>query len=156
MTTADLEVSAVVPHRQCSTLLVGSLSAPPVEEVEAGAQILASLEPRPRRLEIGSLPSCGRTEVDVHRLTEEVTAAFENFPHPLRVAAMGCVVNGPVEAREAALGVFSGNGRGQIFVSGEVVRAVLEHKIIEIPLDGALVLSARRAAEAGHSFRSGA
>jgi (E)-4-hydroxy-3-methylbut-2-enyl-diphosphate synthase len=117
-----------------------SLSAPPVEEVKAGIGILESLGLRPRRLEIVSCPSCGRAQVDVLTLTSKVQAAFDGFPHPLRVAVMGCVVNGPGEAREADLGVSSGNGRGQIFVRGEVVRTVPESRIVETLLDEALKL----------------
>src|SRR2546429_234859 len=96
-----------------------SLSAPPVEEVKVGAAILESLGLRERGLEIVSCPSCGRAQVDVYTLAEQVTAALDGFPAPLRVAVMGCVVNGPGEAREADLGVASGNGKGQIFVKGE-------------------------------------
>lgn len=108
-----------------------SLSAPPVEEVKVGQQILESLGLRPRRLEIVSCPSCGRAQVDVFKLTEQVNAAFADFPVPLRVAVMGCVVNGPGEAREADLGVSAGNGKGQIFVRGEVVKTVPESMIVE-------------------------
>jgi (E)-4-hydroxy-3-methylbut-2-enyl-diphosphate synthase len=115
-----------------------SLSAPPVEEVKVGNQILESLGLRPRRLEIVSCPSCGRAQVDVFKLTEQVTAAFDGFPIPLRVAVMGCVVNGPGESREADLGVSAGNGKGQIFVRGEVVRTVPESLIVETLLDEAL------------------
>jgi (E)-4-hydroxy-3-methylbut-2-enyl-diphosphate synthase len=115
-----------------------SLSAPPVEEVKVGLSILESLGLRPRRLEIVSCPSCGRAQVDVYRLAEQVTAAFDGFATPLRVAVMGCVVNGPGEAREADLGVSSGNGKGQIFVRGEVVRTVPESQIVEALLDEAM------------------
>ncbi|GAB1513996.1 flavodoxin-dependent (E)-4-hydroxy-3-methylbut-2-enyl-diphosphate synthase [Actinophytocola sp. KF-1] len=115
-----------------------SLSAPPVEEVKVGLSILESLALRPRRLEIVSCPSCGRAQVDVYRLAEQVTAAFDGFETPLRVAVMGCVVNGPGEAREADLGVSSGNGKGQIFVRGEVVRTVPESQIVEALLDEAM------------------
>jgi (E)-4-hydroxy-3-methylbut-2-enyl-diphosphate synthase len=115
-----------------------SLSAPPVEEVKVGNQILESLGLRPRQLEIVSCPSCGRAQVDVYKLAEEVTAAFEGFPVPLRVAVMGCVVNGPGEAREADLGVSSGNGKGQIFVRGEVVRTVPESQIVEALIEEAV------------------
>ncbi|MEU4539722.1 flavodoxin-dependent (E)-4-hydroxy-3-methylbut-2-enyl-diphosphate synthase [Streptosporangium sp. NPDC023825] len=115
-----------------------SLSAPPVEEVKAGLQILQSLGLRPRRLEIVSCPSCGRAQVDVYRLTERVNAAFDGFPLPLRVAVMGCVVNGPGEAREADLGVASGNGKGQIFVRGAVVATVPESQIVEALLEEAM------------------
>ncbi|GAA3191349.1 flavodoxin-dependent (E)-4-hydroxy-3-methylbut-2-enyl-diphosphate synthase [Dactylosporangium siamense] len=108
-----------------------SLSAPPVEEIKVGTQILESLGLRQRGLEIVSCPSCGRAQVDVYTLAERVTAALEGFPVPLRVAVMGCVVNGPGEAREADLGVASGNGKGQIFVQGKVVATVPEAQIVE-------------------------
>jgi (E)-4-hydroxy-3-methylbut-2-enyl-diphosphate synthase len=125
-----------------------SLSAPPVEEVKVGTAILESLGLRERSLEIVSCPSCGRAQVDVYALTEEVLAALDGFPMPLRVAVMGCVVNGPGEAREADLGVASGNGKGQIFVRGEVVKTVSESQIVE-----SLVAEAvRLAEEAGHSL----
>jgi (E)-4-hydroxy-3-methylbut-2-enyl-diphosphate synthase len=115
-----------------------SLSAPPVEEVKVGIQILESLGLRQRSLEIVSCPSCGRAQVDVYRLANEVTAGLEGLPVPLRVAVMGCVVNGPGEAREADLGVASGNGKGQIFVRGQVVRTVPESQIVETLIDEAL------------------
>ncbi len=115
-----------------------SLSAPPVEEVKVGLQILESLNLRPRRLEIVSCPSCGRAQVDVYKLADEVTAGLEGMEVPLRVAVMGCVVNGPGEAREADLGVASGNGKGQIFVKGEVVRTVPESQIVETLIEEAL------------------
>lgn len=108
-----------------------SLSAPPVEEVKVGVKILESLNLRPRKLEIVSCPSCGRAQVDVYTLAEEVTKGLEGLTVPLRVAVMGCVVNGPGEAREADLGVASGNGKGQIFVRGEVVATVPESAIVE-------------------------
>jgi (E)-4-hydroxy-3-methylbut-2-enyl-diphosphate synthase len=82
-----------------------SLSAPPVEEVKVGIQILQSLNLKQRKLEIVSCPSCGRAQVDVYTLAEQVTAGLEGMEIPLRVAVMGCVVNGPGEAREADLGV---------------------------------------------------
>ena len=115
-----------------------SLSAPPVEEVKVGQQILESLNLRPRRLEIVSCPSCGRAQVDVYTLADEVTAGLEGMEVPLRVAVMGCVVNGPGEAREADLGVASGNGKGQIFVKGEVIKTVPESKIVETLIEEAM------------------
>ncbi|MGH3981273.1 MAG: flavodoxin-dependent (E)-4-hydroxy-3-methylbut-2-enyl-diphosphate synthase, partial [Pseudonocardiaceae bacterium] len=108
-----------------------SLSAPPVEEVKVGSPFLESLGLRPRRLEVVSCPSCGRAQVDVYTLAEQVTAAFDGFGVPLRIAVMGCVVNGPGEAREADLGVSAGNGKGQIFVRGEVNKTVPEHQIVQ-------------------------
>src|SRR5947209_19951704 len=103
-----------------------SLSAPPVEEVKVGLQILESLNLRTRRLEIVSCPSCGRAQVDVYKLAEEVTAGLQGMEVPLRVAVMGCVVNGPGEARDADLCVDSRTGSGQIFVRGEVITTVPE------------------------------
>ncbi|PYH00142.1 flavodoxin-dependent (E)-4-hydroxy-3-methylbut-2-enyl-diphosphate synthase [Arthrobacter stackebrandtii] len=115
-----------------------SLSAPPVEEIKVGNQILQSLNLRPRKLEIVSCPSCGRAQVDVYKLAEEVTAGLEGMEVPLRVAVMGCVVNGPGEAREADLGVASGNGKGQIFVRGEVIKTVPEDQIVETLIEEAM------------------
>lgn len=119
-----------------------SLSAPPVEEVKVGSQILQSLGLRPKKLEIVSCPSCGRAQVDVYKLADEVTEGLKDLTVPLRVAVMGCVVNGPGEAREADLGVASGNGKGQIFVKGEVIRTVPEDQIVET-----LIAEANRIAE---------
>ncbi len=115
-----------------------SLSAPPVEEVKVGLQILQSLNLRERKLEIVSCPSCGRAQVDVYELAEKVTAGLEGMEVPLRVAVMGCVVNGPGEAREADLGVASGNGKGQIFVKGEVIKTVPESQIVETLIEEAM------------------
>jgi len=107
-----------------------SLSAPPAEEVKVGLKILESLNLRERKLEIVSCPSCGRAQVDVYTLADDVTKGLEGMTVPLRVAVMGCVVNGPGEAREADLGVASGNGKGQIFVKGEVIKTVPESEIV--------------------------
>ncbi|MBH0010344.1 flavodoxin-dependent (E)-4-hydroxy-3-methylbut-2-enyl-diphosphate synthase [Salinibacterium sp. SWN1162] len=107
-----------------------SLSAPPVQEIKVGLQILQSLNLRERKLEIVSCPSCGRAQVDVYKLANDVTEGLEGMTVPLRVAVMGCVVNGPGEAREADLGVASGNGKGQIFVKGEVIKTVPEADIV--------------------------
>jgi (E)-4-hydroxy-3-methylbut-2-enyl-diphosphate synthase len=124
-----------------------SLSAPPVEEVKVGIQILQSLNLRPRKLEIVSCPSCGRAQVDVYTLAERVTAGLEGMEVPLRVAVMGCVVNGPGEAREADLGVASGNGKGQIFVRGEVVKTVPESLIVETLIEEAVRIAETMEAE---------
>ena len=114
-----------------------SLSAPPVEEIKVGNQILESLNLRPRKLEIVSCPSCGRAQVDVYKLADDVTAGLEHLTVPIRVAVMGCVVNGPGEAREADLGVASGNGKGQIFVKGEVIKTVPEDEIVQTLIEEA-------------------
>ncbi|ERG63730.1 MULTISPECIES: flavodoxin-dependent (E)-4-hydroxy-3-methylbut-2-enyl-diphosphate synthase [Agrococcus] len=119
-----------------------SLSAPPVEEIKVGMQILQSLNLRERKLEIVSCPSCGRAQVDVYSLADSVTEGLKDVQVPLRVAVMGCVVNGPGEAREADLGVASGNGKGQIFIKGEVVKTVPEAEIV-----ATLIEEARRIAD---------
>ncbi|MDP4676169.1 MAG: flavodoxin-dependent (E)-4-hydroxy-3-methylbut-2-enyl-diphosphate synthase [Actinomycetes bacterium] len=124
-----------------------SLSAPPVEEVKVGIGILESLNLRQRGLEIVSCPSCGRAQVDVYTLAEQVTAGLEGIDVPLRVAVMGCVVNGPGEAREADLGVASGNGKGQIFVRGEVIKTVPESKIVETLIEEAMRLAEEMGAD---------
>jgi len=126
-----------------------SLSAPPVEEVKVGIAILESLNLRQRGLEIVSCPSCGRAQVDVYTLAEQVTAGLAGLTVPLRVAVMGCVVNGPGEAREADLGVASGNGKGQIFVKGEVIKTVPESQIVETLIEEALKIAAELGADVG-------
>jgi 4-hydroxy-3-methylbut-2-en-1-yl diphosphate synthase IspG/GcpE len=118
-----------------------SLSAPPVEEVKVGISILESLNLRQRKLEIVSCPSCGRAQVDVYSLAEKVQAGLQGMTVPLRVAVMGCVVNGPGEAREADLGVASGNGKGQIFVKGQVIKTVPEAQIVETLIEEAMRLA---------------
>jgi (E)-4-hydroxy-3-methylbut-2-enyl-diphosphate synthase len=128
-----------------------SLSAPPIEEVKVGTQILESLNLRPRSLEIVSCPSCGRAQVDVYTLANEVTAGLEGMEVPLRVAVMGCVVNGPGEAREADLGVASGNGKGQIFVKGEVIKTVPEAQIVETLIEEAMRIAQERGDETSAS-----
>ncbi|RZU49722.1 4-hydroxy-3-methylbut-2-en-1-yl diphosphate synthase [Krasilnikovia cinnamomea] len=130
-----------------------SLSAPPVEEIKVGNAILESLGLRERGLEIVSCPSCGRAQVDVYTLAEQVTAALEGLPVPLRVAVMGCVVNGPGEAREADLGVASGNGKGQIFVKGQVIKTVPESIIVETLVEEALRLADEMGAELPDELR---
>jgi (E)-4-hydroxy-3-methylbut-2-enyl-diphosphate synthase len=108
-----------------------SLSADPVEEVKAGIGILEALHLRERGLDVVSCPSCARAEVDVYSLAERVQTALEGIDVPLRVAVMGCVVNGPGEAREADLGVAAGKGKGQILQNGQVLFTVQESDIVE-------------------------
>jgi (E)-4-hydroxy-3-methylbut-2-enyl-diphosphate synthase len=133
-----------------------SLSAPPVEEVKVGLKILESLNLRPRKLEIVSCPSCGRAQVDVYKLADAVTAGLEGLTVPLRVAVMGCVVNGPGEAREADLGVASGNGKGQIFVKGEVIKTVKESEIVETLIEEAMRLADEMGEPTDESVAGGA
>ncbi|MFV0373971.1 flavodoxin-dependent (E)-4-hydroxy-3-methylbut-2-enyl-diphosphate synthase [Microbacterium sp.] len=125
-----------------------SLSAPPAEEVKVGHQILQSLNLRERTLEIVSCPSCGRAQVDVYTLADSVTEGLKDLTVPLRVAVMGCVVNGPGEAREADLGVASGNGKGQIFVKGEVIKTVPEAEIVATLIDEANRIAAEMGPDA--------
>ena len=126
-----------------------SLSAPPVEEVKVGTKLLEYLGLRDRTLEIVSCPSCGRAQVDVWTLAENVTEGLKELTVPLRVAVMGCVVNGPGEAREADLGVASGNGKGQIFIRGEVVETVPEDRIVETLINRANALAEEMGFEPG-------
>jgi (E)-4-hydroxy-3-methylbut-2-enyl-diphosphate synthase len=120
-----------------------SLTDDPVEEVKVGTSILQSLGLRRRGLDLVACPSCGRAEVNVLELTKKVQAAIEaeRFTAPIRVAVMGCVVNGPGEAREADVGIASGNGLGFIIVKGEVVAKVPEDELV-----GALLVEARKVA----------
>ena len=126
-----------------------SLSAPPVEEVKVGTKLLEFMGLRERQLEIVSCPSCGRAQVDVWTLAEEVEAGLKKVTAPLRVAVMGCVVNGPGEAREADLGCASGNGKGQIFIRGEVVETVPEDQIVETLIRRANALAEELGLEPG-------
>ena len=109
-----------------------SLSADPIEEVKAGILMLESLHLRERGLDVVSCPSCGRAQVDVWKLAEEVQQGLDGqIDVPMRVAVMGCVVNGPGEAREADIGVAAGNGKGQIIRRGETIATVQESDIVE-------------------------
>ena len=119
-----------------------SLSAPPVEEVKVGLKILEALNLRQRQMEIVSCPGCGRAQVDIWGLANEVTDGLEGLTAPLRIAVMGCVVNGPGEAREADLGVAAGNGKGQIFIRGEVIKTVPESEIVATLIEEANKLAA--------------
>ncbi len=108
-----------------------SLTAEPVEEARAGRQLLEALGLRERKgLDLIACPSCGRAEVDVIRVASEAQAALESRNIPLQVAVMGCVVNGPGEAREADLGIAAGRGKGHLFVRGHVVRVVPEAEMV--------------------------
>jgi (E)-4-hydroxy-3-methylbut-2-enyl-diphosphate synthase len=109
-----------------------SLTADPVEEAKAGKVLLESLGLRERKgLDLIACPSCGRSEVDVIRVAAEAQAALEDRNIPLQVAVMGCVVNGPGEAKEADLGIAAGRGKGHLFVRGKVVRVVPEAEMVE-------------------------
>jgi (E)-4-hydroxy-3-methylbut-2-enyl-diphosphate synthase len=133
-----------------ATLLLGgigdtirfSLTADPIEEAKAGRQLLEILGLRERRgLDLIACPSCGRAEVDVIKVTEDVRDALEAEKIPIQVAVMGCVVNGPGEAREADLGIAAGRGKGHLFIKGEVVRVVREEEMVDALLDEARKLA---------------
>ncbi len=126
-----------------------SLTADPVEEARAGRQLLESLGLRERRgLDLVACPSCGRAEIDVIRVAKEAQAALEGRGIPLQVAVMGCVVNGPGEAREADLGIAAGRHRGHLFIRGKIVRVVPEDQMVE-----ALVAEADRIVAEGIDAR---
>jgi (E)-4-hydroxy-3-methylbut-2-enyl-diphosphate synthase len=109
-----------------------SLTADPVEEAKAGRTLLESLGLRERKgLDLIACPSCGRAEVDVIKVASEAQAALEERKIPLQVAVMGCVVNGPGEARDADLGIAAGRGKGHLFVKGQVVRVVPEAEMVD-------------------------
>jgi (E)-4-hydroxy-3-methylbut-2-enyl-diphosphate synthase len=115
-----------------------SLTADPVEEAKAGRQLLENLGLRERKgLDLIACPSCGRAEVDVIDVATRAQAALEAENLPIQVAVMGCVVNGPGEAREADIGIAAGRGRGHLFIKGQVVRVVPEAEMVEALLDEA-------------------
>ena len=115
-----------------------SLTADPVEEAKAGRQLLEFLGLRERKgLDLIACPSCGRAEVDVIEVATSAQKALEEANLPIQVAVMGCVVNGPGEAREADIGIAAGRGRGHLFIKGQVVRVVPEEEMVEALLDEA-------------------
>ena len=126
-----------------------SLTADPVIEAESGRRLLEYLGFRERRsLDLIACPSCGRAEVDVIEVAQVAQKALESENLPIQVAVMGCVVNGPGEARSADLGIAAGRGRGHLFIKGQVVRVVPESDMVE-----ALVLEGRRLVEEGVEAR---
>ena len=128
-----------------------SLTDDPVEEVKVGIQILQSLGLRRRGLDLVACPSCGRAEVDVLGLTRQVNEALERegMKVPIRVAVMGCVVNGPGEAREADLGIAAGKGQGFLVVRGEVVDKIPEDRFVDRLLEEARKIAADRVSDDG-------
>jgi len=111
-----------------------SLTADPVEEVWAAYEILRSLGLRQRGIELISCPSCGRCEIDLIETAEEVDKKIRHYPQALKVAVMGCVVNGPGEAREADLGIAGGRGFGLLFKNGEIIKKVPESELVAVLL----------------------
>jgi len=126
-----------------------SLTADPVEEARAGRQLLEVLGLRERKgLDLIACPSCGRAEVDVIKVANEAQAALSELNIPIQVAVMGCVVNGPGEARHADLGIAAGKKRGHLFIQGQIIRVVPEDEMVE-----ALVEEARKIASEGVAAR---
>ena len=112
-----------------------SLTDDPVNEIRACWTLLAALDLRRRGPELISCPTCGRCQVDLIQLASTVENRLHEIQAPLKVAVMGCVVNGPGEARDADIGVACGAGSGAVFVKGEVVRKVAEADIVEALMD---------------------
>jgi len=118
-----------------------SLTADPVQEVKAGRTLLEALGLRERKnIDLIACPSCGRAEIDVYKVADDAMAAFEDKEIPLQVAVMGCVVNGPGEARDADLGIAAGNKRGHLFVKGVNVAVVPEDEMVDQLLEWAVYL----------------
>src|SRR5664279_6501398 len=126
-----------------------SLTAEPVEEARAGRQLLEALGLRERKgLDLIACPSCGRAEIDVIAVARAAQEALENRNLPIQVAVMGCVVNGPGEAREADIGIAAGRKRGHLFIKGKIVRVVPEDEMVD-----ALVSEAERLVAEGVEAR---
>lgn len=120
-----------------------SLTADPVEEARAGRQLLEALGLRERKgLDLIACPSCGRAEVDVIRVANEAQEALSQLQLPIQVAVMGCVVNGPGEARHADLGIAAGRHRGHLFIRGQIVRVVPEDEMVDALVDEAKKIAA--------------
>ena len=118
-----------------------SLTADPVEEAKTGRQLLEYLGLRERSsLDLIACPSCGRADVDVVAIASEAQEKLLAAQLPIQVAVMGCVVNGPGEAREADIGIAAGRGKGHLFIKGEVVRVVPEDEMVDALLEEALKL----------------
>ncbi|MCS7223860.1 MAG: flavodoxin-dependent (E)-4-hydroxy-3-methylbut-2-enyl-diphosphate synthase [Armatimonadetes bacterium] len=141
LVASAIGIGTVLAHGVGDTIRV-SLSADPVEEVHAAKMILRSVGLRREGVRIIACPSCGRCEVDLFELVEQVKARTQHIVEPLDIAVMGCVVNGPGEARIADLGIAAGRGKAALFVEGEVVGTIKEGDVV-----GALVELAEKIAE---------
>jgi (E)-4-hydroxy-3-methylbut-2-enyl-diphosphate synthase len=134
-----------------------SLTADPVEEARAGRQLLEALGLRERKgLDLIACPSCGRAEVDVIKVAGDAQVALERLEIPIQVAVMGCVVNGPGEAREADLGIAAGRKRGHLFVKGKVVKVVPEDGMVDALVEWAELIAADGVDEALRRADAGA
>ncbi len=132
-----------------------SLTRDPVEEVRAGYEILAALDIRRRGPEIIACPTCGRTRIDLFGIVEQVEKALTASRVPIKIAVMGCVVNGPGEAREADIGIAGGDGIGALFRKGKVIRTFPEEQLVEVLLKEVAKLEKRRRPKAD-GLKSGA
>ena len=112
-----------------------SLTRDPVEEVKVGYEILKALNIRQHGPDIISCPTCGRCKIDLFKILEQVENALLLKPVPIKLAIMGCVVNGPGEAKEADIGIAGGNGTGVLFKKGKVIKKFPEEKLVEVLLD---------------------
>jgi (E)-4-hydroxy-3-methylbut-2-enyl-diphosphate synthase len=121
-----------------------SLTGDPVEEVRVGWEILKSLELRERGPVFISCPTCGRCQIDLIKIAEEVEQRLRDLPCHISIAVMGCVVNGPGEAREADLGIAGGKGQGLLFRKGEMVRKVPQEELADVLVAEALQLAEER------------
>jgi len=121
-----------------------SLTRDPVEEIRVAYELLRSLKIRERGPELISCPTCGRTGIDLFSLAQEVEDYIQTMKSPLKVAVMGCVVNGPGEAREADIGVAGGRGKGIIFKKGEIVKRVAEDELLKVFMDELKKMEAER------------
>ena len=119
-----------------------SLTADPVQEAKAGRQLLEAMGLRERKnVDLIACPSCGRAEIDVYAVAEQAQDAFADKEIPLQVAVMGCVVNGPGEARDADIGIAAGNKRGHLFVKGQNVAVVPEDEMVDQLVEWATYIS---------------
>jgi (E)-4-hydroxy-3-methylbut-2-enyl-diphosphate synthase len=134
-----------------------SLTADPVEEARAGRQLLEAMGLRERKsLDLIACPSCGRAEVDVIQVAADAQRALETLELPIQVAVMGCVVNGPGEARDADLGIAAGRHRGHLFVKGKVVRVVAEDEMVDSLVEWGKLVAAEGVEEAQRRADAGA
>ena len=108
-----------------------SLTGDPVEEIKSAKLILRTLQLRKGGVEVVSCPTCGRTQIDLIKLANQVETMVEDYPLDIKVAVMGCVVNGPGEAKEADLGIAGGIGEGLLIKHGEIVRKVPENQLLD-------------------------
>ena len=120
----------IMLHQGIGDTIRVSLTSDPVEEIRVGYEILKSLELRKRGATLISCPTCGRTQIDLITLANKVEEALDHIDKPITVAVMGCIVNGPGEAKEADIGIAGGKGKAVLFRKGEILRSVAEKDIL--------------------------